>query len=78
MFVLLNTSVTLAHFCTFQNELRMLFTALSESKHQLLQKMAGTMDRPASKQLEVSYQIKRRSSKICEIVIGGMDQSIIS
>lgn len=31
----------------------MLFTALSESKHQLLQKMAGTLDRPASKQIEV-------------------------
>ena len=39
--------------CPCQNELRMLFTALSESKHQLLQKMAATVDRPASKQIEV-------------------------
>lgn len=31
----------------------MLSTALGESKHQLLQKMAGTVDRPACKQLEV-------------------------
>lgn len=35
----------------------MMFTALAESKHQLLQKMVGTTDRPASKQLEVHYQI---------------------
>lgn len=36
-----------------QNELRMLFTALSESKHLLLQKIAATVDRPAAKQIEV-------------------------
>ncbi|XP_062293158.1 nesprin-1 isoform X4 [Scomber scombrus] len=43
---------------TFQNELRMLFTALSESKHQLLQKMAGTVDRPASKQIETLSEVE--------------------
>ncbi|XP_039981881.1 nesprin-1-like isoform X4 [Xiphias gladius] len=43
---------------TFQNEMRMLFTALSESKHQLLQKMAGTADRPASKQIEVLSEVE--------------------
>uniref|UniRef100_A0A3B4YE87 Spectrin repeat containing nuclear envelope protein 1 n=1 Tax=Seriola lalandi dorsalis TaxID=1841481 RepID=A0A3B4YE87_SERLL len=43
---------------TFQNELRMLFTALSESKHQLLQKMAGTADRPASKQIEALSEVE--------------------
>ncbi|KAK1888724.1 Nesprin-1, partial [Dissostichus eleginoides] len=42
---------------TYQNELRMLFTALSESKHQLLQKMAGTVDRPASKQIETLSEV---------------------
>lgn len=41
-----------------QNELRMLSTALGESKHQLLQKMAGTVDRPACKQLEVCFMRK--------------------
>lgn len=44
-------SVNIVSDC--QNELRMLFTALSENKHLLLQKMAVTMDRPASKQIEV-------------------------
>lgn len=48
----------------------MLFTALSESKHQLLQKMAGSVDRPASKQLEVKYQIKGKCSKLYEMVFG--------
>ncbi|XP_071335456.1 nesprin-1 isoform X2 [Trachinotus anak] len=43
---------------TFQNELRMLFTALTESKHQLLQKMAGTADRPASKQIEALSEVE--------------------
>ncbi|XP_067337447.1 nesprin-1 isoform X16 [Channa argus] len=41
---------------TLQNEVRMLFTAL-ESKHQLLQKMAGTGDRPASKQIEALSEV---------------------
>ncbi|XP_028460256.1 nesprin-1 isoform X2 [Perca flavescens] len=43
---------------TFQNELRMLFTALSENKHLLLQKMAVTMDRPASKQIETLSEVE--------------------
>lgn len=43
---------------TFQNELRLLFTALSESKHLLLQKMAGTVDRPASKQIETLSEVE--------------------
>lgn len=42
----------------------MLFTALGESKHQLLQKMAGTVDRPASKQIEVRYLIEEISSSL--------------
>uniref|UniRef100_A0A3Q3FN38 Spectrin repeat containing, nuclear envelope 1a n=1 Tax=Labrus bergylta TaxID=56723 RepID=A0A3Q3FN38_9LABR len=43
---------------SFQNELRLLFTALSESKHQLLQKMACTVDRPASKQIETLSEVE--------------------
>ncbi|XP_029965559.1 nesprin-1 isoform X1 [Salarias fasciatus] len=43
---------------TFQNEVRMLFTALTESKHLLLQKMAGTADRPASKQIEALSEVE--------------------
>ncbi|XP_028253699.1 nesprin-1 [Parambassis ranga] len=42
----------------FQNELRMLFTALTDSKHQLLQKMAVTADRPASKQMEMLSEVE--------------------
>ncbi|XP_037393333.1 nesprin-1 isoform X3 [Pygocentrus nattereri] len=37
---------------TFQTELRLLFAAMSDSKQQLLQKMSGAVDRPASKQME--------------------------
>ncbi|CAL9692474.1 unnamed protein product [Knipowitschia caucasica] len=43
---------------TFQSELRMMFTALSESKHQLLQKVAGTVDRPAAKQIETLSEVE--------------------
>ncbi|XP_041831658.1 nesprin-1-like [Melanotaenia boesemani] len=43
---------------TFQNEMRMVFTALTESKHQLLEKMSGTADRPASKQLETLSEVE--------------------
>ncbi|XP_013867052.1 nesprin-1 isoform X3 [Austrofundulus limnaeus] len=43
---------------TFQNELRMLLTALTECKHQLLHKMAGTADRPASKQIEMLAELE--------------------
>ncbi|XP_061667964.1 nesprin-1 isoform X8 [Syngnathoides biaculeatus] len=42
----------------FQNELRMLFTTLSESKHLLLQKMAATVDRPAAKQIETLSEVE--------------------
>ncbi|XP_019750512.1 nesprin-1 isoform X11 [Hippocampus comes] len=42
----------------FQNELRMLFTALSESKHLLLQKIAATVDRPAAKQIETLSEVE--------------------
>uniref|UniRef100_A0A672IE86 KASH domain-containing protein n=1 Tax=Salarias fasciatus TaxID=181472 RepID=A0A672IE86_SALFA len=42
---------------TFQ-VLKMLFTALTESKHLLLQKMAGTADRPASKQIEALSEVE--------------------
>ncbi|XP_047184446.1 nesprin-1 isoform X2 [Scophthalmus maximus] len=49
---------TLQEHSSFQNELRMLFTALSESKHQLLQKMACSADRPASKQIEALSEVE--------------------
>ncbi|XP_061559702.1 nesprin-1 isoform X16 [Phycodurus eques] len=42
----------------FQNELRMLFTTLSESKHLLLQKMAAIVDRPAAKQIETLSEVE--------------------
>ncbi|XP_077366762.1 nesprin-1 isoform X9 [Festucalex cinctus] len=42
----------------FQNELQMLFTALSESKHLLLQKMAATVDKPAAKQIETLSEVE--------------------
>ncbi|TNN68504.1 Nesprin-1 [Liparis tanakae] len=48
----------LQEYATFQNELRLLFTALGESKHLLLQKMAGTVDRPASKQIETLTEVE--------------------
>uniref|UniRef100_A0A3B3I7J2 Uncharacterized protein n=1 Tax=Oryzias latipes TaxID=8090 RepID=A0A3B3I7J2_ORYLA len=48
---------SLQEHTVFQNELRMLFVALNESKHQLLQKMAGMTDRPASKQLEFELKV---------------------
>uniref|UniRef100_A0A3P9H905 Uncharacterized protein n=1 Tax=Oryzias latipes TaxID=8090 RepID=A0A3P9H905_ORYLA len=48
---------SLQEHTVFQNELRMLFAALNESKHQLLQKMAGMTDRPASKQLEFELKV---------------------
>lgn len=41
-----------------QTELRLLLTALSDSKYQLLQKMNSAMDRPASKQMEVRHTFK--------------------
>lgn len=43
----------------------MLATALGESKLQLLQKMAGTVDRPACKQLEVC--LMRKTWKVTEL-----------
>ncbi|XP_031656062.1 nesprin-1 isoform X1 [Oncorhynchus kisutch] len=42
----------------FQTELRLLFTALSESKHQLLQRTAGAIDRPAPKQMETLSEVE--------------------
>ncbi|XP_027896443.1 nesprin-1 isoform X8 [Xiphophorus couchianus] len=49
---------TLQEHSTFQNEIRIMFTALTESKHHLLQKMVGTTDRPASKQLETLSEVE--------------------
>lgn len=49
---------SLQEHSTFQNELRMFSAALGESKHQLLQKMAGTVDRPACKQLETLSEVE--------------------
>lgn len=40
-------------FCTKQTELQLLQTALIETKCQILQALAGAMDGPASKQMEV-------------------------
>ncbi|XP_062858462.1 nesprin-1 isoform X4 [Trichomycterus rosablanca] len=37
---------------TFQTELRLLFSTMSDAKHQLLKKLSGSVDRPASKQME--------------------------
>ncbi|KAI5615121.1 nesprin-1 isoform X2 [Silurus asotus] len=56
---------------TFQAELRQLFEAMSGSKHQLLQKMCGAADRPASKQLETLAEaedsLREFEQKVCEI-----------
>lgn len=41
--------------CLLQTELQLLQTAFIETKCQILQALAGAMDRPASKQLEVLY-----------------------
>lgn len=41
----------------------MLFTALTECKHQLLHKLAGTTERPASKQMEVILDEGARENK---------------
>ncbi|XP_048062412.1 nesprin-1 isoform X1 [Megalobrama amblycephala] len=43
----------LQELTVFQTELRLLLTALSDSKYQLLQKMNAAVDRPASKQMEI-------------------------
>lgn len=43
--------------CFTQTELQLLQTALIETKCQILQALAGAMDRPASKQLEVMQEL---------------------
>ncbi|XP_052391485.1 nesprin-1 isoform X1 [Carassius gibelio] len=43
----------LRELSVFQTEFRLLLTAVSDSKYQLLQKMNAVMDRPASKQMEI-------------------------
>jgi len=40
---------------SFQTELQHLFTAISESKFQVIQKMAGVLDHTTTKQLEVRF-----------------------
>lgn len=60
-FIVLICSIVIAHltirlfviFCLKQTELQLLQTALIETKCQILQALAGAMDRPASKQMEV-------------------------
>ncbi|KAF4071108.1 hypothetical protein AMELA_G00281340 [Ameiurus melas] len=56
---------------TFQAELRQLFAAMSDSKHQLLQKMCGAADRPASKQLETLAEaedsLREFEQRVCEM-----------
>ncbi|KAF5900062.1 nesprin-1-like isoform X2, partial [Clarias magur] len=55
----------------FQAELRQLFSAMCDSKHQLLQKMGGAADRPASKQLETLAEaedsLREFEQKVCEM-----------
>ena len=51
--VCININVASFVFCVKQTELQLLQTALIETKCQILQALAGAMDRPASKQLEV-------------------------
>lgn len=46
-------------FCLIQTELQLLQTALIETKCQILQALAGAMDRPASKQLEVMHTLAK-------------------
>ncbi|MCJ8743979.1 hypothetical protein PDJAM_G00100910, partial [Pangasius djambal] len=56
---------------TFQAELRQLFAAMSDSKHQLLQKMCGAADRPASRQLETLAEaedsLREFEQRVCEM-----------
>lgn len=42
----------------------MLLTALTECKRQLLHKMAGTAERPASKQIEVLFEEETQVNKV--------------
>ncbi|XP_060722109.1 nesprin-1 isoform X2 [Tachysurus vachellii] len=60
---------------TFQVELRQLFTAMSDSKHQLLQKMCGAADRPASRQLETLGEaegsLREFEQRLCEMKTKG-------
>ncbi|XP_053736179.1 nesprin-1 isoform X10 [Synchiropus splendidus] len=62
---------SLQEHSNFQNELRLLFGALSECKHQLLQKMAVTLDRPASKHIEtlseVDDSLRELEQKVTEL-----------
>lgn len=51
----LSLTNTFSSISISQTELRLLLTALSDSKYQLLQKMNAAMDRPASKQMEVRH-----------------------
>ncbi|XP_056332551.1 nesprin-1-like isoform X4 [Danio aesculapii] len=43
---------------TFQTELQRLFTALSESKFQIIQKMAGVLDHTTTKQIETIAEVE--------------------
>ncbi|XP_022518839.2 nesprin-1 isoform X7 [Astyanax mexicanus] len=56
---------------TFQTELRLLFAAMSDSKQQLLQKMSGAVDRPASKQMETLAEaedgLREFEQRVCEM-----------
>ncbi|KAG7250390.1 hypothetical protein CRUP_003649, partial [Coryphaenoides rupestris] len=55
----------------FQDELRMLFTALGDSKQMVLQRKAGAVDRPASKQIEalseVEESLREFEQKVAEL-----------
>ncbi len=51
--ILLQHSYFISVPVSFQTELQHLFTALSESKFQIIQKMAGVLDHTTTKQIEV-------------------------
>ncbi|TSR99415.1 Nesprin-1 [Bagarius yarrelli] len=62
---------------TFQVELRNLFAAMNNWKHQLLQKMCGAADRPVSKQLEtlvLKTQYEKALQDLQELVDTAQDK----
>ncbi|XP_076833611.1 nesprin-1-like isoform X2 [Brachyhypopomus gauderio] len=61
----------------FQTELKILFSALSESKFQILQKLAETLNHPATKQLETIAEaeeiLREFEQKITDLKSRGME-----
>ena len=56
-----------------QTELQLLQTALIETKCQILQRLAGAMDKPASKQLEVHIAHRTLSVHMTPRTLGTME-----